>query len=137
VIGSIITAFLMAGEWAFHLHDAPWFRWTALVLASLVQFLCGAKFYRGAWNQLKTGSSNMDTLVSLGSTTAYLFSLWAIIFRPATHLYFLEAAGIITFVSVGHWVEARVSSRASNTLRNLLNLAPQSARRQNKDGSES
>ncbi|MDB6027841.1 MAG: Cu+-exporting ATPase [Verrucomicrobiales bacterium] len=136
LVGSISTAFLMAGEWALGWHDAGWFRWTAFCLASVVQLLCGAKFYRGAWNQLKTGSSNMDTLVSLGSTTAYLFSVWALLFSPGTHLYFLEAAGIITFVSIGHWIEARVSSRASNTLRNLLNLAPASARRRNVDGSD-
>ncbi len=136
VVGSIATLFLIAGEWGFHWGELGWFRWTALVIGTVVQFLCGAKFYRGAWNQLKTGSSNMDTLVSLGSTTAFVFSVWAIFASGHTHLYFLEAVGIITFVSVGHWLEARVSTRASGALRNLLQLAPQFARCRDANGSE-
>ena len=136
VIGSIATIFLLGGEWIFHLSSESWFRWTAFVVGTLVQLFCGAKFYRGAWAQLKTGSSNMDTLVSLGSTTAYVFSVWALFSNSAAHLYFMEAVGIITFVSVGHWLEARVSTRASSALRNLLQLAPQTARLRNPDGSE-
>ena len=83
--------------------------------------------YRGAWNQLKVRSSNMDTLVALGSTTAYAYSVWALFSGHRVHLYFMEAASIITLISVGHWVESRVSVRASDALRKLLDLAPQTA----------
>src|SRR5262249_44104867 len=54
----------------------------------------------------------------------------------AGHLYFMEAAAIITLISVGHWIESRVSARASSALRHLLNLAPGMARRRNSDGQE-
>ncbi|MEI9962060.1 MAG: hypothetical protein WDM76_13290 [Limisphaerales bacterium] len=78
--------------------------------------------------QLKVGSSNMDTLVALGSTTAFGYSTWALLSGAGGHLYFMEAAAIITLISVGHWVEARVSDKAGNALKSLLNLAPQTAR---------
>jgi Cu+-exporting ATPase len=78
----------------------------------------------------------MDTLVALGSTTAFAYSTWALFSGYGGHLYFMEAAAIITLISVGHWVESRVSVRASSALRNLLNLAPPVARRRNADGTE-
>src|SRR5206468_10983439 len=57
-------------------------------------------------------SSNMDTLVALGSTTAYGYSVWALFTGSVGHLYFMEAAAIITLISIGHWFEARVSKQA-------------------------
>ena len=128
-LGITVTAALMVGEWIFHLAMKPWFQWVAFALAGLVQVFAGAKFYRGAWNQLKIGNSNMDTLVALGSTTAFGYSAWALLSGVGGHLYFMEAAAIITLISFGHWIEARVSMRASGALENLLNLAPQTARR--------
>ena len=128
-LGLAITAALMIGEWGFNLGMTPWFRWLAFALAGAVQVFAGAKFYRGAWNQLKIGNSNMDTLVALGSTTAFGYSAWALLGGRGGHLYFMEAAAIITLISFGHWVEARVSARASGALQQLLNLAPQTARR--------
>ena len=128
-LGITVTAALMIGEWVFHLAMQPWFQWLAFVLAGVVQVFAGAKFYRGAWNQLKIGNSNMDTFVALGSTTAFGYSAWALLGGVGGHLYFMEAAAIITLISFGHWLEARVSARASGALENLLNLAPQTARR--------
>jgi Cu+-exporting ATPase len=124
-----VTIALMAGEWILGLGMARWFQWLSFVLAGAVQIFAGAKFYRGAWAQLKIGSSNMDTLVALGSTTAFGYSAWALLAGASGHLYFMEAAAIITLVSFGHWLEARVSMRASGALKSLLNLAPQTARR--------
>jgi Cu+-exporting ATPase len=128
-LGLTVTAALMVGEWVFHLAMTPWFQWLAFALAGAVQIFAGAKFYRGAWNQIKIGNSNMDTLVALGSTTAFGYSAWALLGGLGGHLYFMEAAAIITLISFGHWLEARVSARASGALENLLNLAPQTARR--------
>jgi Cu+-exporting ATPase len=128
-IGIGVTALLMAGEWIFQLAGATWFRWLSFVLAGGVQFFSGAQFYRGAWRQLKIGSSNMDTLVALGSTTAFGYSAWALLTGASGHLYFLEAAAIITLISLGHAIEARVSERAGSALKSLLNLAPQTARK--------
>jgi Cu+-exporting ATPase len=129
ILGITVTILLMTGEWAFGLMMTPWFEWSAFALASVVQVFCGAPFYRGAWNQLKHGHSNMDTLVALGSTTAFGYSAWALLSGAGGHLYFMEAAAIISLISFGHWLEARVSDRASGTLKSLLNLAPPTARK--------
>ncbi len=137
--GVVPTALLMLGEWALRLTDQSWYPWVALALASIVQFGPGRQFYRGAWNRLKVGGSNMDTLVALGSTTAYVYSLWAMFGAdggPGTHLYFMEAASIITLISVGHWAEARVSDKASRSLQALMTLAPATALIRTSSGAE-
>ena len=129
IVGLGVTATLMIGEWVFNLAMTPWFQWFALVLASVVQVFCGAPFYTGAWRQIKVGQSNMDTLVALGSTTAFGYSAWALFSGAGGHVFFMEAAAIISLISAGHWIEARVSDRASGALKSLLNLAPPTARK--------
>jgi P-type Cu+ transporter len=136
-IGLIGTGVLMAGEWLFGLGMTRWFQWSSFAVATLVQVFAGAPFYRGAWSQLKSRSANMDTLVSLGSTTAFGYSAWALLSGLGGHLYFMEAAAIISLVSIGHWLESRASVRASGALRKLLNLAPPLARRLSPAGEES
>jgi len=135
-LGAVVTALLMLGEWVFHLGMETWFQWLAFGLAGVVQIFAGAPFYRGAWRQLRISSSNMDTLVALGSTTAFGYSTWALFSGLGGHVYFMEAAAIITLISVGHWLEARVSARASDALNSLLHLAPQTAQRLVGDGGE-
>lgn len=127
--GVLATVPIMAGEWVLRLGDLKSFQWVAFVLATVVQFYSGAQFYQGAWRQARAGRSNMDTLVVLGSSTAYLYSVWSLFTGRQGHLYFLESASIITLITVGHFIEARVSQRASGALRALLDLAPQLARR--------
>jgi Cu+-exporting ATPase len=128
-LGVVATAAMMIGEWVFQLGENRQFQWASLFLATIVQAVAGWQFYKGAWNQFKHGRSNMDTLVALGSTTAYGYSLWAFLTGYHGHLYFMEAAAIISLVSLGHWIESRVSEKASGALRLLLNLAPATARR--------
>jgi Cu+-exporting ATPase len=135
-VGIPVTLFLMLGEWGFRLGTVAWFRWSSFALAAVVQVLAGARFYRGAWIQLKAGQSNMDTLVALGSTTAFGYSVWALMSGQSGHVYFMEAAAIITLISAGHWMESRVSARASSALRQLLNLAPTLALRLDLNGTE-
>ena len=136
VLGPVCLLPLLVGEWVLGLGMERWFQWFAFALAVPVQGLCGARFYRGAFNQIKVGNSNMDTLVALGSTTAFLYSVWGLFAGWHAHLYFMEAVGIITLVSVGHWLEAKASDRAASSLRALLNLAPQTARRLDSAGIE-
>jgi Cu+-exporting ATPase len=136
VLGGAVTVLLMLGEWAFSLGTMRWFQWTAFGLALPVQVVCGARFYRGAWNQLRVGASNMDTLVALGSTTAFGYSAWGLFTGLAGHLYFMEAAAIISVISAGHWLESRASERAAGALRALLGLAPSLARRLDLVGGE-
>jgi Cu+-exporting ATPase len=135
-LGISVTIFLMIGEWIFGLAMKPRFQWLAFALAGVVQIFSGAQFYRGAWNQLKTGSSNMDTLVALGSTTAFAFSCWVLFSGRGGQVYFMEAAAIISLISAGHWLEARVSDQAGGALKSLLNLAPQTARVKKTGGDE-
>ena len=129
ILGLAVTVALMIGEWVFHLMMADWFRWLSFALAAAVQIFCGAQFYRGAWRQIKVGQSNMDTLVTLGSTTAFGFSCWVLFRGAGGHIYFMEAAAIISLISAGHWIESRVSDQASGALKSLLNLAPQTAQK--------
>ena len=124
LVGLLGTAPLMVGEWVFGLGMETWFHWLAFALAFPVQVFCGARFYKGAWRQLKVGASNMDTLVALGSTAAFGYSLWALLWGAGGHLYFMEAAAIITLISVGHWLEARVTGQAENSLRGPVAVGP-------------
>lgn len=135
-VGVLGTLPIMIGEWGFGLGTTRWFHWTAFALATVVQVYAGAPFYRGAWNQLKVRRAGMDALVALGSSTAYVFSAWSLFTGRPGHLYFMESASIITLISVGHWMEARVSRKASGALRELMNLAPTTARRLSAKGRE-
>ena len=120
IIGLAGTVPLMAGEWIFHWGGQVWFDWASFALALAVQVLCGARFYRGAWRQLRSGGSNMDTLVALGSTAAFGYSAWALLSGGGGHLYFMEAAAIITLISAGHWMEELSTGYAEKSLRALF-----------------
>lgn len=128
-LGAAATIPLALGEWVLGWSLERWFQWAAFGLASLVQGFGGWPFYRGAWQQLRAGQANMDTLVALGSTTAFAYSVWALLGERDTHVYFLESAAIITLISVGHWLEAHMGARASVALRALMELrAPEALR---------
>ena len=137
ILGSAVTVPLMLAEWVFGLGHETWFSWVSFVLVLPVQILCGARFYRGAWQQLKVGQSNMDTLVALGSSAAFLFSAYSLFFSSMVgHTYFMESAAIITLISVGHWLESMASSHAAQAVRQLLTLAPATAHRLRADKTE-
>ncbi|MFO1498441.1 MAG: heavy metal translocating P-type ATPase [Verrucomicrobiota bacterium] len=136
VVGSALTLPLLLLEWGLGAGTERWYHWLAFALVTPIQLLCAARFYRGAWNQLRVGNSNMDTLVSLGSTTAFGYSVWALFSGWHGHLFFMEAASIITLVSVGHWIESKVSAQAAKSLRALLNLTPPTARLLDPGGAE-
>ena len=76
LIGVLGASPLIVGEWFFGMGMQGWSRWFSFVLSGIVQVFAGAQFHRGAGRQLKIGSSNMDTLVALGSTTAFGYSAW-------------------------------------------------------------
>jgi Cu+-exporting ATPase len=104
---------------------------TELALATPVQFLIGARFYRGAFAALRDGAGNMDVLVALGTTAAYLFSVWMVWEHGSHahgHLYFEGAATVITLVLFGKWLEARAKSGTTAAIRTLMTLRPQAAR---------
>lgn len=109
------------------------------VLATPIQILVGQRFYRGAWKALASGSANMDVLVALGTSAAYLFSLyqWISLGDGAVgHLYFEASAAILTLIVFGKWLEGRARRGAADALRALMQLRPQQARLIEADGSE-
>jgi Cu+-exporting ATPase len=136
ILGAFLTIPLLVGEWLLGLGQSPSFKWFGFACATPVMMVCGRSFFLGAWRQLRQGASNMDTLVSLGSSTAYLYSTIGLLLGWSGHLYFMEAAAIITVVGAGHWLEALATNRAAGALRTLMRLAPNTARKQQPDGSE-
>lgn len=100
-----------------------------LILASIVQVVVGGRFYLGAYKAAKMKTANMDTLVSLGTTAAYLFSVWATIPTPRwSMIYYDSAAAVISLVLLGKYFEAKMKGRTSNVVRKLLELQPKRAR---------
>ncbi len=136
ILGAVCTIPLMIGEWAFHAHSSPTFRIVSVHLSTLAMVGCGYRFARGAWEQMKVGVFGMDVLVSLGALAAYSFSIFGWASGLNGHLYFMEAAAILTFISAGHWLEARVGAEAESSLKALLRLAPSYAHRRGADGRE-
>lgn len=102
--------------------------WLEFALGSIVQFVIGAPFYRGAWQSLKNKSANMDTLVTLGTSAAYFYSCYLLFIHGREgQLYFESAAVIITFISIGKWLEERAKRSAGDAMASLLALQPQQA----------
>ena len=100
-----------------------------LALTIPVQFVCGARFYRGAWGALKARSANMDTLVAVGTTIAFLYSLY-VTFSPTTAgtmAPYETSAMLIAFVLLGKMLEARAKGRAGEAVESLMSLAPKIA----------
>jgi Cu+-exporting ATPase len=103
-------------------------RWLQCVLATPVQFWVGARFYRGAWNALRGGGANMDVLVALGTSMAWLYSTVVTLAGwHDQHVYYEASAMIITLVMLGKLLEARAKARTSEALDSLLRLQPRRA----------
>ncbi len=109
---------------------AEWLpRWLQLALATPVQFVIGKRFYVGAWHALRGGGANMDVLVALGTTMAWLFSAVVTLFGlHEQHVYFEASAAIITLVLLGKLLEARARSKTSAAVEALIKLQPRTAR---------
>ncbi|HQR53265.1 MAG TPA: heavy metal translocating P-type ATPase, partial [Burkholderiales bacterium] len=104
-------------------------RWLQLALATPVQFWFGKRFYVGAWKALRGGGANMDVLVALGTTMAWLFSAVVTVFGlHAQHVYFEASAAVITLVMLGKVLEARAKGKTSAAIEALLRLQPRTAR---------
>ncbi|MFM0167329.1 heavy metal translocating P-type ATPase [Paraburkholderia sediminicola] len=118
----------MVGEW-FGLHAmlSPWLQFA---LASIVQFVFGARFYRAAYRAVRAGAGNMDLLVALGTSAAYGISVYELATHPGdmAHLYFEASAVVITLVRFGKWLEARAKRQTTDAIRALNALRPDRAR---------
>jgi Cu+-exporting ATPase len=138
IVGLSIWAPLEALHWlgkalGWHVHHGVgWMDWVMLLGATAVLMAAGGGFYRSAWAAARRGTTNMDTLIAMGATTAYVFSLVVFIMKLAGHaleqpLYFTESAALLGIISLGHWLEARAAARAGSAVRELLELQPDQA----------
>ncbi|MBX3608895.1 MAG: copper-translocating P-type ATPase [Hydrogenophaga sp.] len=105
--------------------------WAQFVLATPVQFVLGAHFYRAAWHALKARTGNMELLVSIGTTAGWALSTWLWWRAEAgemVHLYYEGSAVVITLVMLGKWLEARAKRQTTEAIRALQALRPEKAR---------
>ena len=133
----------------------PGWQWAALVLTTPVLFWGGWGFHRSAWVNLRHGAFTMDTLISIGTLAAYLWSVYCLVLGNAgtigmkhpfsLHLmradsldavYFEAACGTITFILLGRWIEARSRSEAGSALRELLKMGAKLVHVLDEDGTE-
>jgi Cu+-exporting ATPase len=106
------------------LHRLPWLQ---LLFCLPVVGYAGAPFYRDAWIALRHGTANMNTLIALGTGSAFLYSLYETV-RGGHHVYFEAAAVIIALILLGRTMEARARGKASEAIRGLMDLQPPTAR---------
>jgi Cu+-exporting ATPase len=99
-----------------------WGNWLMLALALPVQFYVGWQYYVGAYKSLRNGSANMDVLVAMGSSAAFLYSLPVAFGWIHGHVYFETAAVIITLIRLGKFLEARAKGRTSEAIKKLMGL---------------
>jgi Cu+-exporting ATPase len=116
--------------------------WASLILSAISIVYVGSQFYASAFRAMKLRTSNMDMLISLGASVAFGYSLIyflggliGLLAPPNLHqLYFMEAAGLLALISLGHWLEARARQSAGSAIRQLLDLAPSIALRLDERG---
>jgi Cu+-exporting ATPase len=136
IAGAILTAPIVVGgmpdvfPWAPAILRDPW---VLLVLSAPVQWWVGAQFHRGFAHDLRYRSASMATLVSIGTSAAWLFSLavtlWPRVFMGLGAMpYYETSAVVITLVLLGRWLEARARGRTSEAIRRLVSLSPRTAR---------
>jgi len=140
IIAAILTAPLFAqmftmfdfgdpGHSLRGVHDEWLPRGVQFLLATPVQFWIGARFYRAGWKALRTGSANMDVLVALGTSMAWLFSaVVTVLGLTDQHVYFEASASIISLILLGRLLEARAKRKTTSAIRALLDLRPKTAK---------
>ena len=123
----------------------PNWQWACAIVATIVFIFGGAPFHTATWTNLKHGSFTMDTLITMGTSAAYFWSLWALFFGNAgepgmkmhmtldanaaqmDHIYFESVGMVVTFLLLGRWFEARAKGQSSEALRELLSLGAKEA----------
>ncbi|MCD2512445.1 heavy metal translocating P-type ATPase [Comamonas endophytica] len=111
--------------------------WLQFLLATPVQFILGARFYKAGWHALRAGAGNMDLLVALGTSAGWGLSMWLwLTAAPGTeaHLYFEASAVVVTLVLLGKWLEGRAKRQTTEAIRALHALRPDTAHLLGRDG---
>jgi Cu+-exporting ATPase len=117
------------------MHQSPVLRVLELGLSTAVVFGSGSEIFKKAWMLAKQREANMDTLIAMGAGAAYLYSLPGVL-RPHHHVYFESAAAIVAFVLGGRYMEERAKGKASEAIRKLIELQPETAIRVSAGGDE-
>lgn len=121
---SMARDFGLVGTWS----HAIWVNWLFCILATPVQFYTGFDFYRGAYNSLRNLTANMDVLVAMGSTVAFVYSLAVLILPDVEgHVYFETSAVIITLIKMGKMLESVNKGKTGAAIRKLMDLRPKTA----------
>jgi P-type Cu+ transporter len=97
------------------------------IMSTWVQFGVGWPFYRNAWSALRAGSANMDVLVVLGTTAAYLYSMIGFLFFNIDHPYWESSAALMSFILLGRYLEITARAKASEAVKKLLKLEAKEA----------
>jgi P-type Cu+ transporter len=131
IVAAILASIIMVLGFVPSFAGRPYLLWA---LATPVQFWAGWRFYRGAWGALKHKTSDMNTLIALGTSVAYFYSLTAVILpglfamgMTEPHFYFDTSAMIIALVLLGRFLEARARGQTSEALKKLIGLQPKTA----------
>ncbi len=103
-------------------------QWLVLVLATLIQGVLGWRYYRGAFASMRHLNPNMDVLIALGTSAAYVFSAWVVVTDQPYHMFFDVSAAVLVFITMGKYFEERSKSAAGSAIRALLGMAAKSAR---------
>jgi Cu+-exporting ATPase len=133
IVGVALTIPLVILGYApllFHIpHASVAIGWSMFALAAVLQVYLGGPYIRGAWERLKQRSANMDTLIALGTSTAFGYSLVRLLAGHAHDAHsFMDAGIILTLITLGKYLEARSKGTASAAIERLLDLAPKTAR---------
>jgi len=140
LVAAALTALILVGSVPMMLGFMPpvpvrWLNLGLLALATPVQFWAGWRFYRGAWGALRHGQANMNTLVAVGTSAAYLYSAVATLapwlFGAAggrADVYFETSALIVTLILLGRLLEARARGRTGEAIKKLAGLRAKTAR---------
>jgi Cu+-exporting ATPase len=105
----------------------PHVEFILFLLATPVQFIVASDIYKSFWVSLKTRNANMDTLIAIGTSAAYIYSVYAIFFNPKLGQYFETSAILITFVVLGRYLEARAKGKTGEAIKSLMQLSPKTA----------
>ncbi|MFC2066012.1 heavy metal translocating P-type ATPase [Chloroflexota bacterium] len=131
MLAAVLAALIMVLGFGLSFPGKPYLLW---VLATPVQFWAGWRFYRGMWGALKHRTADMNTLIAVGTSAAYLYSMIAVLFPGLftagglePHLYFDTSAMIIALILLGHFLEARAKGQTSEAIKKLIGMQPKTA----------
>ena len=131
IFAAVLAGIIMALMWAPSFLGKGYLLWA---LATPVQFWAGWRFYRGTWGALKHRTADMNTLIAVGTSAAYVYSMVAVLFPGLfaagglePHLYFDTSAMIIALILLGRFLEARARRQTSEAIKKLIGMQPKTA----------